>query len=94
MPQAFNSVNTSVKNPGSALIRSMFPLRRFTIKRHLWREIFSLNLLLVLYVNICCKINLDITFDIYKKYSITLEPNTFIFYAFHVYHRASHMSKL
>lgn len=35
VPHAFNSVKISVKKPGSALMRSIFELKRLTIKRHL-----------------------------------------------------------
>ncbi len=35
IPQALSSVNISVKKPGSAFIRSILPLSRFTIRRHL-----------------------------------------------------------
>lgn len=38
MPQAFSSVKISVKKPGSAFIRSILPLKRFTIRRHLKKE--------------------------------------------------------
>lgn len=34
-PHDFNSVKTSVKNPGSALILSISVLNRLTINRHL-----------------------------------------------------------
>lgn len=39
MPHALSSVNISVKNPGSAFIRSILPLSRFTIRRHLKLEL-------------------------------------------------------
>lgn len=39
MPHAFNSVKISVKNPGSAFIRNILPLKRFTISKHLWNGI-------------------------------------------------------
>uniref|UniRef100_A0A182UZX4 Uncharacterized protein n=1 Tax=Anopheles merus TaxID=30066 RepID=A0A182UZX4_ANOME len=38
MPHAFSSVKISVKKPGSALMRSMFEERRFTISKHLEAE--------------------------------------------------------
>lgn len=38
IPHAFSSVNISVKNPGSAFILNIFPLRRFTIRRHLKKK--------------------------------------------------------
>jgi len=34
-PQAFNSVKISVKNPGSALMRSILELKRFNRRRQL-----------------------------------------------------------
>lgn len=46
IPQALSSVNISVKKPGSAFIRSILPLSRFTIRRHL--EIGDSNIMLLL----------------------------------------------
>lgn len=42
-PHALSSVNISVKKPGSAFIRSILPLRRFTISKHLCGIIQSEN---------------------------------------------------
>lgn len=39
IPHALSSVNISVKKPGSAFIRSILPLSRFTIRRHLELEL-------------------------------------------------------